>query len=767
MVDEKKEGIGPKDITPNPLDEMEKKAEAFQPEGEQPAPPIEEKKEGEIAAEKEDVEVKVSLWDSLTANRIFQSILLVAGLYGLFLGLSHSKFFAMPAILGGVLLTLASIYEIFINNKFKKQLLKLEITLRYVLTAILALMTVLFVVEIFKPFDQTINKNIIAIVLLIVAFIFCLNFLLYLKRNKDAALSDIYMFISLVIGIVALYSFIYFYIIPSFFLALISIIFYLIAINREPLKKDERFTIRIWTSIIIILLFLPPLLFSLTVFIVPQLKVLNYGHITPLYNKKLNNLSWSGNSWGLAFSFYDKKTKASKIGVVNALTLGITELVPESEKQPLPEFIDKPLWNKKGDFLILSGSKEANGPRNIWGVSLQPSLLDEKDISKFKKMLKDRTQPVGKPKVLLANIETIIEKSTLPLVHKTAWEPEGKKFCFAAKNNESDKHNNIYIADIEKQEYKLITKGLNKIMPLWAPDGNKILYVSKTDSYTYFKVSNYDGSGAHELDINNKKDRELFPLWNAKENRVIYIKNNKFVIMNANATDQQVLSKKSFTPSPYWLTADKKKVLLEYTDSGNIWRIWTINPDGKKNKEIFKQVCEGFTQPKWSYDSQAIAVGVNYGKEGCIYRLDRDGKLPTKIYTTRHQIKELEWSPTSHQIAFLVKKPDVMELWVVNKDSTNPVLLYTSKGEIENFSWDNEGKRIAFDETYREWYFIPKLTNVIVVHTIGGEEWQILPYKFFAKNPAWSENGELIAYIGWDKFYLPSTGNRIWIARIR
>ncbi len=765
MADEKNdiEGTGPKDITPNPLEEVEKKAET--PEGEQPPQPAAEPEQEKVEEETETE--KISLLDSLTANRIFQSILIVAGLYGLFLGLSPDKFFAIPAITGGVLLTLASLYEIFINNKFKKQLSQLEMTLRYILSGVLALMTILFVVEIFKPFDQTVNKNMAAVILLLVAVIFCINFLLYLKRNKDAALSDIYMFISLILGIVSLYAFIYFYVIPSIFLAFISMVLYLIAINREPLKKDERFTIRIWTSIIIFLLFLPPLLFSLTVFIVPQLKVLNYGHVTPLYHQKLNNLSWAGNNWAFAFSFFDKKTKASKVGVVNALTLGITELVPESEKQPLPEFIDKPIWNKKGDFLILSGSDKKDGARHIWGVSLQPSLLDEKDLSKFKKLLKDKTQPVGNPKVLLANIDTIIEKNTLPLVHKTAWEPTGRKFCFAGKNKETDKYNNIYVADVEKQEYKLITKGLNKIMPLWAPDGSKILYVSKTDSYTYFKVSNYDGSGAHELNINNKKDRDLFPLWNAKENRVIYIKNEKFVIMNANATNQQVLNKKSFTPSPYWLTADKKKVLLEYTDSGNIWRIWTINPDGKKNKEIFKEVCEGFTQPKWSYDSRAIAVGVNYGKEGCIYRLDRDGKFPTKIYTTRHEIKELEWSPSSHQIAFLVKKPDVMELWVVNKDSTDPILLYTSKGEIENFSWDNEGKRIAFDETYREWYFIPKLTNVIVVHSIGGEEWQILPYKFYAKNPAWSENGEMIAYIGWDKFYLPSSGNRIWIARIK
>lgn len=767
-MDEEKKDIesseqGPKDITPNPLDELEKKAETA--EQVQPEPSAPEAKEEK---EEEHPEKAGSFFDSFTANRILQSILIVSGLYGLFLGLSPNKFFAIPAIIGSFLLTLASVYDIFICKKFKKDLQKLEFIAKYVLSAIFGLLTVLFAVEIFNPFDQSLNKTLVSIAFLLAAIIFCINFFLYLRRNKAAAVSDTYMFISLIFGLIAIYSFIYFFIIPSFIFALVSGILYIISMNREPLVKDERYGMRMLVSLIIGLLFLPPFLYAMTIFTMPKLNVLKYGPITPQYNKKLSNLSWAGNNWALAFSFFDHKKKQSKIGVINALTLGITELVPEGENQiPLPEFIDQPLWNKKGDFLILSGGKENNAPRNIWGVSLQPSLLDEKELKNLKQLLKDKTKPVGKPKVLLADINTIIEKNVMPLTHKTAWAPDGRRFCFAAKENPSDKHNNIYIANILNQEYKLITKGLNKIMPLWSPKEEKLLYVSKTDSYTYFKISNYDGTNAHELDINNKKDREMFPLWNASESRVIYIKENKFIIMNANATNQQVLSKKSFTPSPYWLTAEKKKVLLEYTDSGNIWRIFTINTDGKKNKEIFKQICEGFTQPKWSYDGEAIAVGVNYGNEGCIYRLDKDGKFPTKIYTTRHLIKDIEWAPNSEKLAFLVKKQDINELWVVNKDATDPILLYSSAGEIEHFSWDNEGKRIAFDETYRKWYFVPKLTNVVIVHSMGPEEWHLLPYRFYAKYPVWSENGEIIAYIGWDKFYIPSIGNKIWIARIQ
>jgi Tol biopolymer transport system component len=765
MAEDKKDlessGGGPKDITPNPLDELEKKA---QTEGEQPAHNPEDKEE----VKEEIPEKPVSFFESLTANRILQSILIVTGLYGLFLGLSPNKFFAIPAIIGSLLLTLASIYDVFICKKFKKDLLNLEFIVKYALSAVFGLLTILFVVELFKPFDQSLNKSFISIAFLLAAIIFCINFFLYLKRNKKAAISDTYMFISLVFGLIAIYSFIYFFIIPSFIFAFISGVLYIISMNQEPLVKDERYGMRMLTSLIIALLFLPPFLYALTIFTTPKINVLKYGPITPKYNQKLSNLAWAGNNWAFAFSFFDKKKKQSKVGVINALTLGITELVPEGENQiPLPEFIDQPLWNKKGDFLIFSGGKENEGPRNIWGVSLQPSLLDENDLKKLKQLLKDKTKPVGKPKVLLADIKTIIEKNVLPLTHKTAWAKDGKRFCFAAKEKLGDKHNNIYIANIMNQEYKLITKGMNKIMPLWSPEEEKLLYVSKTDSYTYFKISNYDGTNAHELDVNNKKDREMFPLWNASESKVIYIKNNKFIIMNANATNQQVISKKSFTPSPYWLTAEKKKVLLEYTDSGNIWRIFTINTDGKNNKEIFKQVCEGFTQPKWSYDGKAIAVGVNYGREGCIYRLDKDGKFPTKIYTTRHTIKDIEWSPDSGKIAFLVKKQDVNELWVVNKDATDPILLYSSTGEIDNFSWDKEGKRIAFDETYRKWYFVPKLTNVVIVHAMGPEEWHLLPYRFYAKYPVWSENGEMIAYIGWDNFYMPSMGNKIWIARIQ
>ena len=243
--------------------------------------------------------------------------------------------------------------------------------------------------------------------------------------------------------------------------------------------------------------------------------------------------------------------------------------------------------------------------------------------------------------------------------------------------------------------------------------------------------------------------------------------------MNANATNQQRLSRKTLPDSLYWLTEDKKKLKLRYTESGDIWRIWTMDTNGKKHKMIFKQVCESFTQPKWSYDGSAVAVGVYYGKYNneltSIWRVGKNGEFKIRIYTTKHEnkITELEWAPSSKRIAFIVKKPFVEELWVVNKDGTLPLKLYTSKGKIDHITWDNQGKKIAFDETYTKWYFNPELTVVRVVHSINGERWVILPYEFYSENPVWAGNGNIIAYIGWGKFWLPTKKYKIYLAKVQ
>ncbi len=792
--EEKKNQEGPKDTTPNPMDEAEKKAaESGKGEKETPA-----EAGGEKSAEPKDETpekasddikntVKSSFLDSRGWNRVAQLILLAAGAYGFFDAMSGEVFESFPgAVFGGLAFVLAALLELRYLKKFAKDPEKPLWISRWALLGITGLLFLFFIVEIFRPFSIELNKIFPAALFIAVVAVFTVDFILYISKNKKKIVADTYLFVSVITGALALLVFyLYMQVIAGFGIAFISLIFLVLSLARDPLKSDGRLGGRVTAAIVAMVFFLGILGYASTVFFTTKLPAISYGPITDKFKYKPKNLAWSGDNWSLAYNFYNKKKERGKLGIINALSLGITEFPPEKEKKggmtELPRYIDRAVWNNDGSFLAFTGSDKEEGHRKIWGVSLNLSLLKTidktKGIEEGKRHLKKlRTKkedkanmPVGRPKVLLADVGGIItDKKCDPLTHRTAWAPGGGKFVFAA--HKRGKISAIYAADTKKQEVGELTRGAYNMYPLWSPAGDRILYVTKRDSYTYLKVSNYNGSNAHELNIDKRReDRELFPLWNAAQNRVIYIKDNKLVIMHANATNQRNLSRKSLPKSGYWLTDEKKKVKLKYTDSGTIWRVRTMNTKGKNHKTIFTEVCEEMTQPKWSYDGEAVVVGANYGDHSSLWRFGKDGELETRIYTTGHSISELEWAYSSERLAFIVKKPSVEELWAVNRDATKPLLLYEAHKDaaINHMSWDNEGDLIAFDESYRAWYFAPRVTSVKVVHAIGGTVYSLFPYEFYGEYPTWSSDGQVIAYVGWNRFWLPSMKERIWIYQVK
>lgn len=778
----------PKDITPNPLEDVAKETQPAAASVQPPTPkqqPSTEQKESPQPQDPKTI-LKNIFIESYWTNRIYQFIILFLGLYGLYLSIKGQIFSPIPAILGMLLLALAALFDIYLIKRFRVKYDKLEIIVRLVLAGLFALFMILFIIELFKPLDITINKNLLLIAFIATVAVFFINFLLYIKNNREKIAADIYMFIAILFAVVSIIVFYQYQVILSFFLMLISGASIIASINNDPLKKDDRFPTRILIILLTGIMFVSVFAYASLIFFKPPLKVITFGTISDNFSQKPENLSWSGDSWSFAYNLFNKKKKENKICIINALSLGLTELPPEKSNIKLPKIVDMPIWNNNGSKLIFTSSETENDYKKIWGVNLNLSLIKEKKKkSKQEQEKKLRTseddrlnRPVGKPKVLLSDINLIVDKNCQPILHRTAWSPDGVRFVFAAKDDNSN-NNNIWIADTRSQEYNKITEGDNKIFPLWSPSGEKILYVTKTDSYTYLKISNYDGSNPRELNIKNKSDRVLFPLWNASESKVIYIKNNNLIIMNANATNQQQLSRETLTYSDYWLTDAKKKVKLAYTESGTIWRIFTIDSEGKKPQEIFTEVCDSMIQPKWSYDGEVICAGTNYINSSSLWRLNKNGEFKVKLFTSKHKIKILEWDPSSKRIAFLLEKnmkdnvwydeehDKIYQIWVVERDGTNPRFVYESFGIINNIAWDDMGKNIAFDETYSKWYFAPKITSIKVANVFDNTVTDLLPYEFYCEYPAWSNDGQVLAYISWTEFWRPTISKKIWIAQIK
>jgi hypothetical protein len=633
------ENQGPKDTTPNPLEDAVKDKDAAAAE----VAPAEGVPAEEHTAEEIDEGPEKPFIDKVTAARILQAILLLGGLYGLFLAIQGQAIRALPAMLGALCLSGAVVLDALINGKLLKRADQVETIVRYALAGVFFAAAVFFAVELKKAAPMAANKAVIFSTFLVALAAYMVILFIQIKKNKQKVYSDIYTFISLACGVLALSLFYFaFWAVVAMALSLLSLVCLMVALNKETIKDDENFNSRMVMIALIFILFVPMMIFSITYFISPRLDVLNYGTVSPAYKVKPENLSWSKHSWEMAYTLTDKKKKSSSVTLLNALTLNYTEFANEEDKNlKLPMYLGMPLWNNRGDFVVFSASDKEGEPGSIWGISAQVSLLSKEQIAKMsKKMLSDETKPVGAPKTLITDINKIIEKKCMPLTHSTAWSPDGNNFCLSALDDKADIFD-IWRVNNSKQNMNKLTREFNKIMPLWAPSGRNILYVTKQESYTYLRVSEMDGKNAHELDLRKKADRDLFPAWNSEESRTIYLKGgHKLTIMNSNATNLRPLSKDSFTPSPYWLTAQRKKMLLDYTESGIIWKIYTMEPDGRKNIKIYEERCETMTQPKWDYDGKVVAMGVNYGKESleyedksCIFRLEKDGSLLTRIYT--------------------------------------------------------------------------------------------------------------------------------------
>lgn len=794
-----------KDTTPNPLEE----AESSKVKTEDAAAVPEDKGAEEKPAEPEEAEVvhatfwdfvKYTFIDSKAWSRIFQILFSMAGAYGLLLGVGGEKTLALPALLGAACFTIAALMEVLYIKKFRPEHDKAESAVRLSLVIVFVLITGFFIFQMFNPFEPEVNKNILMIGLIALAAVFAVSFILYVLKNKQKLTSDLIMFAAVALAVIAPVSFVYMNVIPAFVMAVLALVLVMVSLSKDPLEAGGRFKPRIFSYTFVVLIFLLLSVYAFSIIYRPPYKVISYAPITPSYSTEISGLAWSGDSWSFAYNVTNKKKNQNILGIVNALSIGLTELPPKNEYDlKLPKQVDPPIFNQTGSFLIFTAADGVNLPRDIWGVAMNVTLVEkhEEDAKKGerkkekvsiydlsideaqKKLKADKEAlerryakgyPVGEDKVLFAAIDKIIEgMNVVPITHKTAWSPDSSRFVFAALDQKNVSH--VWISDVNKQEIDRLPRGDGKMMPLWSPEGSRILYVSKVDSYAYLELSDYDGKNARELSIKRASDRALFPLWNSTESMVIYIRNNEFILMNANATNPRKLSKATMPDSPYWLTAAKKRVKLNFTESGNIWRVFTVKPDGKGNKEIFVEKCDEITQPKWSYDGATVVLGCNYGDYGSVWKVNSDGTFRTRLYSGKNPVTDIEWALSSERLAFLVQKKETQELWVVEKDGRDPRMVYESQqgGRISNFTWDLLGKRIAFEETYRRFYFVAPVTNIKIAHIMSQHEtYELMPYELFGKNPVWSDDGEILAFIGWDNLWIPSIGSqKVWMAQLQ
>ncbi len=126
--------------------------------------------------------------------------------------------------------------------------------------------------------------------------------------------------------------------------------------------------------------------------------------------------------------------------------------------------------------------------------------------------------------------------------------------------------------------------------------------------------------------------------------------------------------------------------------------IWSIDPEGKKPRNLTSQLRGDYLHPQYSPDGSRIVCGSydpNDPKPG-LFVIDIESKKSTKI-SDRRYMKLARWSPDGKRVAFHIwHRPEetrfIEEIYVVDADGKNEKKL--TQGS--DLTWSPDGKRILF-----------------------------------------------------------------------
>ena len=345
--------------------------------------------------------LKYTFFDSKTWNRLSQLLLILAGSYGLMIGLSAEETLALPLLIGGLAFTFAAVIEYLYLKKFKPGHDKAEAGVRLALLIVMSAISIFFAAQMLKPFSPEINKYVLLGGALAVAAVFVVSFMLYIIKNKQKLGADLLLFLAAISSFLGLVSFYSMYVIVSFALAALALILMMISLTKDPLEAGDRLAPRVAAAIWSMIVFVVLGIYAFSIMYRPPYQVISYAPITPSYKTEISGLAWSGDSWSFAYNVHNSKKKQNILGVVNALSIGLTELPPKNDDElKLPAKIEPPVWNPRGTFLIFSGGTDENSGRDIWGAALNVSLVEKEteekhpDGAEKKKSAQDRKSVV-------------------------------------------------------------------------------------------------------------------------------------------------------------------------------------------------------------------------------------------------------------------------------------------------------------------------------------------------------------------------------------
>ncbi len=242
-------------------------------------------------------------------------------------------------------------------------------------------------------------------------------------------------------------------------------------------------------------------------------------------------------------------------------------------------------------------------------------------------------------------------------------------------------------------------------------------------------------------------------------------------LMNADGTNQRAVSNSLVRCSPPILSNDGTKIAFTTYDSNLYYNLFIIGIDGQNQRLLSKgnQFCGS---PTWSPDDSRITFVKNDNNVGGtydIYSIKVDGSDEIKL-TSQNDNFSPQYFPDNNSIIFSSSNNNWTGIYKMNGDGTNKQLLTPQGKAFSDPKISPSGNMVSIISN--DW----NGSQIFIMNSDGSNLKQItftVSTKYFDTgfprdgncNPAWSPNGEKLAYVSYengspDIFVINSDGTR-------
>jgi len=184
----------------------------------------------------------------------------------------------------------------------------------------------------------------------------------------------------------------------------------------------------------------------------------------------------------------------------------------------------------------------------------------------------------------------------------------------------------------------------------------------------------------------------------------------------------------------------------EMPGGGPSYDIFLVHPDGSGDHKLV--TAKGYhPSPDWSPDGQYLVYAAAETGYAQIYKININTLVKTRLTWDANFNAEPAWSPDGEHTAFTAIRATAQvvetDIYMVEAGGANPTRL-TFTGDSTNPDWSPDSRMIVFDS------FNGNDADIFIMPLAGGGAVDITNNQTADFNPAWSTDGEWIAFCGND-----------------